>query len=76
MKKGLQHKSLKQVFDEHKIWQNKRQSYSDYLNRFEIEKLYITLAQLTDIEINLKNNSQLRIWDELASLTMQFMGLN
>lgn len=76
LKKGLQHKSLKQVFDEHKIWQNKRQSYSDYLNRFEIEKLYITLAQLTDIEINLKNNSQLRIWDDLASLTMQFMGLN
>ncbi|OCG07792.1 DNA polymerase III subunit delta [Gilliamella sp. wkB178] len=76
LKKGSQQKSLKQIFDEYKVWQNKRTIYTSYLNRFAIKDLYNTLAKLTDIEIRLKHDSQLRVWEALSSLTMQFMGLN
>lgn len=76
LKKTLQQKSLKQVFDEFKVWQNKRTIYTNYLDRFTIKDLYLTLAKLTDIEISLKHDNQLQIWDALSSLTMQFMGLN
>ncbi|OCG27343.1 DNA polymerase III subunit delta [Gilliamella sp. wkB108] len=76
LKKALQQKSFKQVFDQYKVWQNKRTIYTNYLNRFAIEDLYITLAKLTEMEIGLKHDNQLQIWDTLSSFTMQFMGLN
>ena len=76
LKKGLSNKSFKQIFDEYKIWQNKRSMYTSYLNRFDIKDLFNTLKRLTEIEISFKNDNQLQIWDALSALTMQFMGLN
>ena len=76
LKKSSEKKSLKQAFDEYKIWQNKRALYTAYLTRCDIKNLFTTLAKLTDIEIGLKHDSQLQIWDNLTSLMMQFMGLN
>ena len=76
LKKGLSNKSFKQIFDEYKIWQNKRSMYTSYLNRFDIKDLFNILKRLTEIEISFKNDNQLQIWDALSALTMQFMGLN
>ena len=75
LKKGLSTKSFKQIFDEYKIWQNKRSMYTTYLNRFDIKDLFNTLKQLTEIEISFKHDSQLQIWDALSALTLQFMGI-
>ncbi|NUF48837.1 DNA polymerase III subunit delta [Gilliamella sp. ESL0250] len=76
LKKGLQQKSLKQVFDEYKIWQNKRTIYTNYLNRCQLKSLFNLLAKLTEVEISLKHDNQAQIWDAMFSLSMQFMGLN
>ena len=76
LKLALIEKSPRQVFDEYRVWQNRRSMYSSYLNRFDIKALFALLATLTDIEISLKHNNDLPIWDALLSLTMQFMGLN
>ncbi|MWN06701.1 DNA polymerase III subunit delta [Gilliamella sp. Pas-s95] len=76
LKKGSQQKSLKQVFDEYKVWQNKRTIYTNYLNRFDLKSLFNILAKLTEIEISLKHDNQARIWDAMFSLSMQFMGLD
>ena len=76
LKLALSEKSPRQVFDEYRVWQNRRSMYSSYLNRFDIKTLFALLATLTDIEISLKHNNDLPIWDALLSLTMQFMGLN
>jgi DNA polymerase III subunit delta len=76
LKLALAKKSARQVFDEYKVWQNKRAMYTAYLNRFDIKNLFSSLAALTEIEVNLKHNNDLPIWDALLSLTMQFMGLN
>ena len=76
LKKGLSNKSFKQIFDEYKIWQNKRPMYTSYLNRFDIKDLFKILKRLTEIEISFKHDNQLQIWDALSALTMQFMGLN
>ncbi|KDN10517.1 DNA polymerase III subunit delta [Gilliamella sp. Imp1-1] len=76
LKKGLQQKSLKQVFDEYKVWQNKRTIYTSYLNRCDINDLFNLLAKLTEIEISLKHDNQARIWDAIFNLSMQFMGLD
>jgi DNA polymerase III subunit delta len=76
LKLALAEKSARQVFDEYKVWQNKRAMYTAYLNRFDIKNLFSSLAALTETEVNLKHNNDLPIWDALLSLTMQFMGLN
>ena len=76
LKLALSEKSPRQVFDEYRVWQNRRSMYNSYLNRFDIKALFALLATLTDIEISLKHNNDLPIWDALLSLTMQFMGLN
>jgi DNA polymerase III, delta subunit len=76
LKLALSEKSPRQIFDEYRVWQNRRTMYSAYLNRFDIKSLFALLATLTDIEISLKHNNDLPIWDALLSLTMQFMGLN
>ena len=76
LKLALSEKSPRQVFDEYRVWQNRRSMYSSYLNRLDIKALFALLATLTDIEISLKHNNDLPIWDALLSLTMQFMGLN
>ncbi|WP_085246631.1 DNA polymerase III subunit delta [Gilliamella mensalis] len=76
LKKRLQQKSLKQVFDEYNIWQNKRSIYSNYLNCCELKSLFNLLAKLTEIEISLKHDNQAQIWDAMFSLSMQFMGLD
>lgn len=76
LKKVSQQASLRQSFDEYKIWQSRRTLYTNYLNRFNIEDLYHLLAKLTEMEIRLKHDSQLQIWDALSSFTLQFMGLN
>lgn len=76
IKLALAEKSPRQVFDEYRIWQNKRTMYSAYLNRFDIKHLFALLATLTEIEISLKHNNDLPIWDALLNLTMQFMGLD
>ena len=76
LKLALVEKSHRQVFDEYRVWQNRRTMYSSYLNRFDIKALFAVLATLAEIEISLKHNNDLPIWDALLSLTMQFMGLN
>lgn len=76
LKKALRQKSLKQVFDEYKIWQHKRTIYANYLNRFDIKNLFNLLAKLTEIEISLKYDNQIQIWNAMSSLSMQFMGLD
>ena len=76
LKLALSEKSPRQVFDEYRVWQNRRTMYSSYLNRFDIKALFAVLATLAEIEISLKHNNDLPIWDALLSLTMQFMGLN
>ncbi|MWP47768.1 DNA polymerase III subunit delta [Gilliamella sp. Pas-s27] len=76
LKKGLQQKSLKQTFDEYKVWQNKRTIYTNYLNRCDLKGLFHLLAKLTEIEISLKHDNQVQIWDAIFSLSMQFMGLD
>ena len=76
LKLALTQKTPRQVFDEYRVWQNRRAIYSAYLNRFDIRSLFALLATLTEIEINLKHNNELPIWDALLSLSMQFMGLD
>ncbi len=76
LKLALTQKTPRQVFDEYRVWQNRRAMYSAYLNRFDIRSLFALLATLTEIEINLKHNNELPIWDALLSLSMQFMGLD
>ncbi|MWP49324.1 MULTISPECIES: DNA polymerase III subunit delta [unclassified Gilliamella] len=76
LKKGLQQKSFKQIFDEYKVWQNKRTIYTNYLNRCDITSLFNSLAKLTEIEISLKHDNQVQIWDAIFSLSMQIMGLD
>ncbi|MDF7667296.1 DNA polymerase III subunit delta [Orbaceae bacterium ESL0727] len=76
LKKASAQTSFKQLYDTYKIWQNRRALYTDYLQRVSLENLYHTLAKLTEIEIALKNDYSLLIWEQLSLFTMQFMGMD
>lgn len=75
LKKWSVEADFKQAFDHYKVWQNRRQIYTNYLMQFEIIGLYAILAELTEIEVSLKTDYDLAIWDKLAAFTLKFMGL-
>ncbi|MDF7671374.1 DNA polymerase III subunit delta [Orbaceae bacterium ESL0721] len=74
LKKASVKQPIKLLFDNYKIWQNRRAIYTNYLNRVTIDDLYTSLAKLTNIEIGLKTDYTLLIWEQLELFAMQFMG--
>ncbi|MCO6523752.1 MAG: DNA polymerase III subunit delta [Candidatus Schmidhempelia sp.] len=62
--------SLKQAFNDYKIWQNRRSFFTQTLNRLTIRQLYTALYELTQIEISLKQDYSTNIWLKLESLSL------
>lgn len=74
--KASQKTTLKQAFDEYKIWQSRRTMYTNFLARSDINSLYHALAKLAEMEIGLKHDYSFAIWDALAVFTLDLMGVN
>ncbi len=74
LKKGMQHTPLKTLFDQERIWQNRRPHYNRLLNELEPSQLYLALNQLTEIEISLKQDFNNNVWWELERLTLTLCG--
>lgn len=65
---------LKNLFDQQKVWQNRRPLLTQALQRLSDVQLRQALALLTQIEINLKQDFGYSIWSELESLSLLLCG--
>lgn len=68
--------NLKMAYDFYKVWQNRRNLITPYLNKTNLEQLYQILNKLTELEIILKHDYQSPVWEQLTTLNMLFIGKN
>lgn len=74
IKKHATTHSIKAAYDFYKIWQNKRNILTPYLNHITLEQLYQSLKKLTELEIISKHDYQSPVWEQLFLLSMLFIG--
>ena len=72
LKKDAAKSNLKVAYDNYKVWQNRRNIITPYLNKTSLEQLYKNLNTLTELEIALKSDYEAPIWENLTSLCLQF----
>jgi DNA polymerase III subunit delta len=70
LKQQQQNCTLKQAFDNYKVWQNRRPFFTQILKRLTLEQFYTALYELTQIEINLKQDYSTNIWLQLESISL------
>lgn len=65
---------LKVLFDQQKVWQNRRPVLTQALQRLTFTQLKHALALLTQIELQLKYDFSSSVWAQLESLTLLLCG--
>lgn len=75
---NLQHRMaatpLRTLFDQQKVWQNRRNLITQALQRLSGQQLQQAVHLLTQIEITLKKDYGQSIWSELETLSMLLCG--
>lgn len=66
--------SLKSVFDQHRIWQNRRPIFTAALQRLSEHQLLTAMRLLAQIEITLKQDHGQNVWPELHALGLLLCG--
>ncbi|WP_147196224.1 DNA polymerase III subunit delta [Pantoea sp. CCBC3-3-1] len=61
---------LRTLFDQHRIWQNRRPLFSDALQRLSATQLTQAIHLLTRIELTLKQDYGQSVWSELETLSL------
>jgi DNA polymerase-3 subunit delta len=74
LQRQMSHTPLKTLFDQQKVWQNRRAILTQALQRLNAEQLQLAISLLTQIEINLKQDFGYSIWAELESLSLLICG--
>ena len=66
--------SLKILFDQHKVWQNRRGVMTEALQRLSLHQLQSALMLLTQAEVHIKQDFSHSAWPDLQSLSMLLCG--
>ncbi|MEH2919871.1 DNA polymerase III subunit delta [Samsonia erythrinae] len=74
LKRRQQHAPLRTLFDQHKVWQNRRELLTQALQRLSPQQLQQAIRLLTQLEITLKQDYGQSVWPELESLAMLLCG--
>ncbi|WP_455821086.1 DNA polymerase III subunit delta [Pseudomonas cerasi] len=61
---------LRTLFDQHRIWQNRRTLFSDALQRLSAMQLAHAVRLLTQIELTLKQDYGQSVWSDLETLAL------
>ncbi|BCQ33870.1 DNA polymerase III subunit delta [Erwinia rhapontici] len=61
---------LRTLFDQHRVWQNRRTLFSDALQRLSAMQLAQAVRLLTQIELTLKQDYGQSVWSELETLAL------
>lgn len=65
---------LRTLFDQHKVWQNRRSLVTQALQRLSAAQLQQAVRLLAQIELTLKQDYGQSVWPELESLSMLICG--
>ncbi|MCT4716143.1 DNA polymerase III subunit delta [Enterobacteriaceae bacterium H18W14] len=61
---------LRTLFDQQRVWQNRRALITEALNRLSAEQLYQAVRLLSQIELTLKQDYGQSVWAELEGLSL------
>ena len=61
---------LRTLFDQQRVWQNRRPILTEALNRLTLLQLYQSVSLLTRIELTLKQDYGQSVWDELEEISL------
>ncbi|WP_312774509.1 DNA polymerase III subunit delta [Atlantibacter hermannii] len=70
LKRQSSHTPLRNLFDQHRVWQNRRGLMTDALNRMSEDQLRQGVSLLSQIELTLKQDYGQSVWQELEGLSM------
>lgn len=74
LRRKMQQTPLRTLFDQQKIWQNRRPLLTQALQRLSIAQLTQAVALLTELELVVKQDFGQSIWDGLENLMMLLCG--
>ncbi|MDR0806237.1 MAG: DNA polymerase III subunit delta [Enterobacteriaceae bacterium] len=74
LQRKMQQTPLRTLFDQQKIWQNRRPLLTQALQRLTAAQLAQAVALLTQLELTIKQDFGQSIWDGLESLMMLLCG--
>ncbi|QCR36793.1 DNA polymerase III subunit delta [Nissabacter sp. SGAir0207] len=65
---------LRALFDQHKVWQNRRPLMTQALQRLSLPQLHQSIRLLADLERTLKQDYGQSVWPELETLSLLLCG--
>ncbi|KHS86327.1 DNA polymerase III subunit delta [Pectobacterium brasiliense] len=74
LKRRISDTPLRTLFDQQKVWQNRRDLLTQALQRLSLQQLQQAVRLLTQVEITLKQDYGQSVWSELESLAMLLCG--
>ncbi|CFR15243.1 DNA polymerase III subunit delta [Yersinia frederiksenii] len=74
LKRRMDQVPLRTLFDQFKVWQNRRPMMTQALQRLSQQQLHQAVHLLTQMEIRLKQDYGQSIWPELETLSMLMCG--
>ncbi|WP_409306351.1 DNA polymerase III subunit delta [Pectobacterium sp. B1J-3] len=74
LKRQITRAPLRSLFDQHKVWQNRRDLLTQALQRLTLQQLQQAIRLLAQLEITLKQNYGQSVWTELETLAMILCG--
>jgi len=70
LKRQSSHTPLRNLFDQHRVWQNRRGLMTDALHRMSEDQLRQGVSLLSQIELTLKQDYGQSVWQELEGLSL------
>ncbi|WP_420065330.1 DNA polymerase III subunit delta [Pectobacterium colocasium] len=74
LKRRMSDTPLRTLFDQQKVWQNRRDLLTQVLQRLSLQQLQQAVRLLAQVEITLKQDYGQPVWSELESLAMLLCG--
>ncbi|MCL6349689.1 DNA polymerase III subunit delta [Pectobacterium polaris] len=74
LKRRMSDTPLRTLFDQQKVWQNRRDLLTQALQRLSLQQLQQAVRLLTQVEITLKQDYGQSVWSEVESLAMLLCG--
>ena len=71
MHQDLTQMSMSQLFEKHRVWQNKRPLYNAALTRLSQQRIYALLSLLTQAEIQAKTQYEQSVWPTIHQLSLE-----
>ncbi len=74
LKRGMESIPLRTLFDQYKVWQNRRNLMTQAICRISYKQLHQAIKELANIELSFKQDCSGSVWIELEALSMFICG--